>query len=156
MRKITVLVLTVLMILSMTACGINGKAVVNIESYEWKMRAVMKTGKEESDVPDDELVIAVGEQDELSPDAKVADIMLTAKNGEITLTDATNNKTFAGTYEMTEETSKSVTYAIIIDNIAGSATIKTEEHIGNRLTPTLPVELGDYTVYFLPDETGAR
>ena len=78
--------------------------------------------------------------------------MLTAKNGEITLTDASNNKTYTGTYKMIEETSKSATYEIVIDDIEGNATITITEHLGNRLTPTLPINLGEYTVYFLPNE----
>ena len=104
-------------------------------------------------VADEELVIAVGEQEELYPNAKIVDIMLTAKDGEITLTDVTNNKTYTGTYKMTEETSKSATYEIEIDDIEGIATITITEHFGNILTPTLSINLGGYTVYFLPNET---
>ena len=77
-------------------------------------------------------------------------------NGEITLTDTTNNKTYTGTYKMTEETSKTATYEIEIDGIAGDATIAITEHLGNRLTPTLPINLGEYTVYFLPNEADTK
>ena len=122
-------------------------------SYEWKLQSVMNN---DTGVADEELVIAVGEQDELYPNATVVDIMLTAKDGEITITDATNNKTYTGAYKMTEETSKSATYEIVIDDIEGNATITITEHLGNRLTPTLPINLGEYTVYFLPNETDVK
>ncbi len=71
-----------------------------------------------------------------------------------TYTDATNNKAYTGTYKMTEETSKSATYEI--DGIAGNATIAITEHLGNILTPTLPINFGEYTVYFLPNESTAN
>lgn len=57
---------------------------------------------------------------------------------------------------MTEETSKTATYEIEIDGIAGDATIAITEHLGNRLTPTLPINLGEYTVYFLPNEADTK
>ena len=149
MRRISLVMLLVMTML-LSACGIKGKPVVYIESYEWKMMSVMSNN---TDLSEDELVIAVGEQDELYPNATVVDIMLTAKDGVITLTDATNNKTYTGAYKMTEETSKSATYEIVIDDIEGIATITITEHLGNRLIPTLPMNLGEYTVYFLPNET---
>lgn len=152
LRRI-VLVLALVMTMLLSACGVKGKPVVYIELYEWKLQSVMSN---DTEVADEELVIAVGEQDELYPNAKVVDILLTAKNGEITLTDTTNNKTYTGTYKMTEETSKSVTYEIEIDGIAGNATIAITEHLGNILTPTLPINLGEYTVYFLPNETDTK
>ena len=152
MKRI-VLVLALIMTMLLSACGVKGKPVVYIESYEWKLQSVMSN---DTEVADEELVIAVGEQDELYPNAKVVDILLTAKNGEITLTDTTNNNTYTGTYKMTEETSKSVTYEIEIDGIAGNATIAITEHLGNMLTPTLPIDLGEYTVYFLPNETETK
>ena len=152
MKRI-VLVLALVMTMLLSACGVKGKPVVYIESYEWKLQSVMSN---DTEVADEELVIAVGEQDELYPNTKVVDILLTAKNGEITLTDTTNNKAYTGTYKMTEETSKSVTYEIEIDGIAGNATIAITEHLGNMLTPTLPIDLGEYTVYFLPNETDTK
>ena len=152
MKRI-VLVLALIMTMLLSACGVKGKPVVYIESYEWKLQSVMSN---DTEVADEELVIAVGEQDELYPNAKVVDILLTAKNGEIALTDTTNNKADTGTYKMTEETSKSVTYEIEIDGIAGNATIAITEHLGNMLTPTLPIDLGEYTVYFLPNETETK
>jgi len=152
MKRLTTLVLAIVMTLLLSACGIKGKEIVYIESYEWKMRSVMSN---DAELAEDELVVAVGQSDELYPNAKVVDMILTANGGEITLTDVTNSKTYTGTYKLTEETSKSATYEIFIDNITGNATITITEHLGNRLTPTLPIVLGDYTVYFLSNETDA-
>ena len=62
LRKITVLVLAIVMTMLLSACGIKGKPVVYIDSYEWKLQSVMNN---DTGVADEELVIAVGEQDEL-------------------------------------------------------------------------------------------
>ena len=152
-KRLAALVLALTMTMLLSACGINGKPIVYIESYEWKLQSVMNN---DTEVSEDELVIAVAEQDEFYPNAKVVDIMLIAKDGEITLTDATNAKTYTGTYKMTEETSKSATYEIVIDDIAGNATITITERLGNRLTPTLPINFGDYTAYFSPNESDVK
>lgn len=150
MKRITVLILALIITMLLSACGLNGKEIVHLESYEWKMQSVMSN---DTELADEELVVVVGEPDELYPNAKVVDMILTANGGEITLIDATNNQTYTGTYSITEETSKSITYKIVIDDIAGNATISITEHLGNRLTPTLPINLGEYTVYLLPNET---
>ena len=150
MKRITVLILAWIITMLISACGLNGKEIVHLESYEWKMQSVMSN---DTELADEELVVAVGEPDELYPNAKVVDMILTAKGGEITFIDATNNQTYTGTYSITEETSKSITYKIVIDDISGNATISITEHLGNRLTPTLPINLGEYTVYLLPNET---
>lgn len=150
MKRITVLILAWIITMLISACGLNGKEIVHLESYEWKMQSVMSN---DTELADEELVVAVGEPYELYPNAKVVDMILTAKGGEITFIDATNNQTYTGTYSITEETSKSITYKIVIDDISGNATISITEHLGNRLTPTLPINLGEYTVYLLPNET---
>lgn len=46
------------MTMLLSACGIKGKPVVYVESYEWKMMSVMSNN---TDLSEDELVIAVGE-----------------------------------------------------------------------------------------------
>ena len=153
MKRITVLILAWIITMLISACGLNGKEIVHLESYEWKMQSVMSN---DTELADEDLVVAVGEPDELYPNAKVVDMILTAKGGEITFIDATNNQTYTGTYSITEETSKSITYKIVIDDISGNATISITEHLGNRLTPTLPINLGEYTVYLLPNETGIK
>ena len=153
MKRITVLILALIITMLISACGLNEKEIVHLESYEWKMQSVMSN---DTELADEELVVAVGEPDELYPNAKVVDMILTAKGGEITFIDATNNQTYTGTYSITEETSKSITYKIVIDDISGNATISITEHLGNRLKPTLPINLGEYTVYLLPNETGIK
>lgn len=91
MKKIISLLLLLMLMLTLSAC--NGD-VVTIEDYEWKMGAVMRNEIEIAQ-NEDELVVAVGEEDDIHQNAKVVDLKLVAKDGSITITDATNNKTYS-------------------------------------------------------------
>lgn len=85
MKKILSVFLMSLVIFTLSACGGD---VVAIEDYEWKMRTVASNDIEASQAPD-ELIIAVGEADELYPEAEIVDLTLNAKDGAITITDST-------------------------------------------------------------------
>lgn len=61
-----------LIVLTLSACNAD---VVAIEDCEWKMRAVMSNDMEAAQYQD-ELVIAVGEADELYPEAEIVDLTL--------------------------------------------------------------------------------
>ena len=82
---ISVMMLTVLAF-TFSACGNDA---TKIEDYEWKMRTVMSNDIELAD--SDDVVLAVGEKDEMYPNAKIVDLTLAAKDGKLTITDATNN-----------------------------------------------------------------
>ena len=81
---------------------------------------------------EDELVVAVGEADELYPDAEIVDLTLTAKDGEITVTDTTNNKTYNGTYTIMQKTPDGTDYEVIIDGVSGNATVAPTEYYNNQ------------------------
>ena len=148
MRRISLVMLLVMTML-LSACGIKGKPVVYIESYEWKMMSVMSNN---TDLSEDELVIAVGEQDDIHPNAKIVDLKLVAKDGSITITDATNNKTYSGTYKVQQKTPKGTDYEVTIDGIKGYATVAQTEYYDGSEVPTLPINLGEYSLYFTPVE----
>ena len=98
------------------------------------------------------LVVAVGEADELYPDTKSVDLKLVAKDGAITLTDATNSKTYTGTYKVQQKTPKGTDYEVTIDGIKGYATVAPTEYYDGSEVPTLPINLGEYSLYFTPVE----
>ena len=124
---------------------------VKIEDYEWKMRTVMSNDTEAAQYQD-ELVVAVGEADELYPEAEIVDLTLTAKDGEITITDNTNGKTYNGTYEVMQKTPKGTDYEIIIDGVTGYATVSPTEYYDETEIPTLPINIDGYSLYFIPKE----
>ena len=146
MKKLLISVLVSIFIFTLSACSTEKFA---IEDYEWKMRAVMRNDIEVAQ-NEDELVVAVGEFDELYPDVKIVDLTLTAKEGEITITDVTNDKTYTGTYNVIKKTSKETDYEVIIDGVSGFATASETKYYDDSEVPTLPINLGDYCVYFTP------
>lgn len=138
MKKIIVLVLVGIMLLTLSACGAE---IIEIEDYTWIMRTVMKN--------DSDLVVpAVGEADEVYPDAKVVDLTLTAKDGKIIITDATNNITYEGTYTVEGKNPKGTDYKVVIDGKEGYATAAMTKYDDGSEEPTLPINLGDYSIYF--------
>lgn len=133
------------------ACSACCADVAAIEDYEWKMRTIMSNDAEAAQ-NQDELVVAVGQADELYPDAEIVDLTLTANDGEITLTDATKGKTYGGTYEAMQETPQGTDYEIIIDGTTGYATVAPTEYYNGSEIPTLPINIGGYSLYFIPKE----
>ena len=132
----------------MSSCGSD---VIAIEDYEWKMGAVMRNDIEVAQ-NEDELVVAIGKEDDIHPNAKIVDLKLVAKGGQITITDATNNKTYSGTYKVQEKTPKGTDYEVTIDGIKGYATVAPTEYYDGSEIPTLPINLGEYSLYFTPVE----
>ena len=146
MKKIISLLLMLILVFTLSDC--NGD-VVSIEDYEWKMRTVMSNDIEAAQ-NEDELVVAVGEADELYPDTKIVDLKLVAKDGTITLSDETNSKTYTGIYKVQKKTPKGTDYEVTIDGIEGYATVAPTEYYDGSEVPTLPINLGEYSLYFIP------
>ena len=148
MKKFVCVLIALIFILGLSACNVDEVA---IEDYEWKMGAVMRNDIEVAQ-NEDELVVAVGEEDDVHPNAKIVDLKLVAKDGSITITDATNNKTYSGTYNVQQKTPKGTDYEVTIDGIKGYATVAPTEYYDGSEVPTLPINLGEYSLYFTPVE----
>lgn len=67
-KAISIILLISTLVFTLSACGAEA---IKIEDYEWQMRMVIKN---DSDL----IVPAVGEADEVYPDAKVVDLTLIA------------------------------------------------------------------------------
>ena len=145
---LTAIAMVVVTMFLVSSCGASD---MKIENYEWKMRTVMRNDIEAAQNEED-LVVAVGEADEIHPNAKIVDIRLTAKDGVITVTDETNDKTYSGTYKVQQKTPKGTDYEITIDAIKGYATVAPTEYYDGSAVPTLPINLGEYSLYFIPAE----
>ena len=139
MRKLTsFLLLLTTIVLILSSCGYEK---LKIENYDWKMRYVMHGG-------DNQVVIdAVGEDDP-SSDAKTVHITLKAENGKITVTDSTNNRTYEGSYTVSGKTPREIKYNVVIDGIAGHGAVAMTTYYDGKEEPTLPISLGDYSIYF--------
>lgn len=138
-RIISIIILIATLTIALSACGM-GK--VKIEDYEWKMRTIMH-GEDNQVVVD-----AVGEDDPAHPEAKIIDMTLTAKDGKITITDHTNNKTYEGTYKVEQKTPAGTDYKVTIDGKEGYATVAMTTYADGTEEPTLPISLDGYSMYF--------
>ena len=138
-RIISIIILIATLTIALSACG-SGK--MKIEDYEWKMRTIMH-GEDNQVVVD-----AVGEDDPAHPEAKIIDMTLTAKDGKITITDHTNNKTYEGTYTVEQKTPAGTDYKITIDGKEGYATVAMTTYADGTEEPTLPITLGTHSIYF--------
>ena len=138
-RTISILILIATLTIALSACGM-GK--VKIEDYEWKMRTIMH-GEDNQVVVD-----AVGEYDTAHPEAKIVEMTLVAKDGKITITDHTNNKTYEGTYKVDQKTPAGTNYEVTIDGKEGYATVAMTTYADGTEEPTLPINLGTHSIYF--------
>ena len=147
MKKILYTVsVMLLLVFSLSSCA---SETVSIEDYEWQMRTVM-SGNIETAQNENALIVAVGESDKLYPEAKIIDLTLIAKDGIITIADKTNNKTYTGTYKVQQKTPKGIDYEITINGQDGYATVAPTEYYDGSDVPTLPINLGEYSLYFIP------
>ena len=140
MKKIvSILLLAVTLIFALSACGM-GKP--KIEDYEWKMRTIMHA--EDNQVIYD----AAAEESSTHPEAKIIEMTLVAKDGKITITDVTNNKTYEGTYTVSGRNPEGTDYNITIDGKSGYATVAMTTYADGTEEPTLPISLDGYSMYF--------
>lgn len=147
MKKILYTVFVMLLfVFSLSSCA---SETISIEDYEWQMRTIM-SGNIETAQNEKALIVAVGESDELYPEAKIIDLSLIATDGKITITDKTNNKTYIGTYKVQKKTPKGTDYEITINEQDGYATVAPTEYYDGSEVPTLPINLGEYSLYFIP------
>ena len=146
MKKLKITLLLLALSLLLCSCGTQ---TLSIEDCEWKMRTVMRGGDGvTADTAD--FIVCVGEADEVYPEAKIIDLTLEAENGIITVEDLTNGKTYTGTYKVISKTPKGTDYELVINGQTGYATVAPTKYYNGTEVPTLPINFGDYSLYFVP------
>lgn len=140
MRKvISAFLLLTISLLTFSACGEEKN---NIEDYTWSMRSVVS-------IENDQYIIeALESSDTAHPQAKIVDMTLTAKDGKIAITDSTNNKAYEGTYVIESKSSEGTIYKVTIDGKDGYATVAMTKYEDGNEEPTMPINLGEYSIYF--------
>ena len=135
MRKISLL-FAVLLFLT----GCNNSQVPKIDEYDWVMTSVQS-------IDADGQAIAFGERGSSTlPSAQQVDLTCKAENGNLTLTDQTNNKTYTGTYKLTQTDPKSNIYEVVVDGKEGMAVVAMTTYHDGSQAPTFIINLGDYTI----------
>ena len=128
-----------MLIISLSACGMDKP---KIEDYEWKMRTIMHIEDNQS------VYDAAEEENSAHPEAKIIEMTLVAKDGKITITDVTNNKTYEGTYTVSGRNPEGTDYHITIDGKSGYAGVAMTTYADGSEEPTLPISIDGYSMYF--------
>lgn len=148
MRKIVFGVLSLCLMLMLCACNSVKKS--SIEDFQWNMQIIQSNDINVAQDAD-RSVVAVGKTDDLYPNAPVVELRLTAADGKLSLEDKTNHKEYKGTYLKQESTPDGITYEVVINGEKGYATVSTTKSNESE-TPTMPINLGNYSIYFVPKE----
>lgn len=139
MKKALCTAISFLLLILLSGCG-NASA-PKIEDYAWKISSVVCTRDGGS------VTVAVEDGDELYPEATVVDMTLYAKDGRLTLTDSTGGTSCDGTYAAESHGVDSTVYRITLNGTVGYATASFTSYSDGSKTPTLPISLGDYSIY---------
>ena len=122
--------------------GCSSSDVPVLEDHTWVMTTVQSTA-------DNGQAIAYGSDGQSTLDSAVyIDMECKAENGSLTLTDNTNNKTYTGSYELTDQAPDAMNYKVTIDGKEGIAVIAITTYQDETQTPTFIINLGDYTLNF--------
>ena len=136
--KRSVLLLLLLLVL-LTGCS---SKTPKIDEYTWVMTSVqsMEAGGQ---------AVAYGEKGSSTLEgAKQIELVCEAQDGNLTLTDRTNDRTYTGTYQESQRDSKSTIYEVSVDGTSGIAVAAMTTYQDGTQDPTLIFNLGDYTVNF--------
>lgn len=131
--------LLALLLVLLTGCS---SKTPKIDEYTWVMTSVqsMEAGGQ---------AVAYGEGGSSTLEgAKQIELVCEAQDGNLTLTDRTNDRTYTGTYQQSQRDSKSTIYEVSVDGTSGIAVAAMTTYQDGTQDPTLIFNLGDYTVNF--------
>lgn len=131
--------LLALLLVLLTGCS---SKTPKIDEYTWVMTSVqsMEAGGQ---------AVAYGEKGSSTLEgAKQIELVCEAQDGNLTLTDRTNDRTYTGTYQESQRDSKSTIYEVSVDGTSGVAVVAMTTYQDGTQDPTLIFNLWDYTVNF--------
>lgn len=135
--------LLALLLLVLTGCG-SSKA-PKIEAHSWVMTSVqsMEAGGQ---------AVAYGQRGSSTLEgAKQIELLCQAKDGKLTLTDRTYDRTYTGTYQRSKDSPQGVIYEISVEGQQGYAAVAMTTYQDGSQDPTLIFNLGDYAVNFFAE-----
>lgn len=145
MKKICTLLFSTIFLFSLTSCKQTGR--MTIENNEWVLSTI-QSSEQNGDIiaynPNDNTVI-------VPENAIIIELLCSAKDNILTLSDETNSKTYTGEYKELDDNFESTIYEIIINGEQGTAVAATTKYVDGSQIPALIITLGDYTLNFQPD-----
>ena len=124
MKKIA-LIITLFTALSIL-CSCAG-APLDIESYEWTLVSVTKSNP----------------NGENAKEIQFDGATLVAKNGSITITDASSSESFSGTYLQTGASSKGRDYSVSIADYSGNGILSSSDYYSEETVPTISFSISN-------------
>lgn len=138
---LTISIISVVILFS----GCNNIQKIQIDQYAWTMTTVQNK-------KDNGKVIAHGTDGKNTFDSAVSvKLKCKAEKSTITLTDITNNKIYAGSYEIADVNPDSVIYDVKIGNTTGIGVCALTTYNDGDSDPTFTMKLGDYNLVFFAD-----
>lgn len=140
MKKL--LMFVTLILICFAGCSNNQKN--DIENNNWKISIVQSDNGE---------VVACSLNNEslykeLYPNVEVLDMMCEAKDGDIIITDKTNNQKYQGTYEKIEKNIDSIIYKIIYEEKEGTAIVSKTKYENDEELLSLIININGYSLSF--------
>lgn len=146
--KTTVKILSLLLVFVLAGC--SSAPVLSVDNQEWRLQTAAKLNSKTEDYT---LIARSSEWNTDDETVHIADIVLSAKDGVITVTDRETQKTYTGTYKKSKSSQNAGTiYEIRIENLSGYGTAAFTEYGDGTKIPTFPLTLIDgdiqYALYF--------
>ena len=144
MKRFIAVILSVLLFVSLVGC--NNTAKVPIENYDWSMATIQSTENNGAFIVYDPDIV-------IDPEytySHCAPMKMTceAKDGKITISDKTNNKTYEGTYKVTDKSPESTIYEITIGEKEGTAVTAMTKYPNGTGMATLIISVDGYSLNF--------
>lgn len=144
MKRIIAFILSALTCMCLVACGNNQKYA--IDDYTWVMstiQSVEQNGDFVAYAPSN-----VTFDKNAYPNAVSIDMTCSAKNGALSILDKTNNKTYNGSYKVTNNSSQTVIYEIVIEDKSGTVVVSVTDNQDGTVIPTMILSIDDYALNF--------
>ena len=138
-KTVALLIMTITLLTVFTGCS-DG---VKITDHDWVMTLAQTEGGE---------IVAFGKEGEANKeffgDAVLREVELSAEFGKFTITDATDGKTYEGSYKKKENKETGTVYKIKIGDHDGTAIVSSAENSSEGNLPTLIIAVGGYAMSF--------
>lgn len=143
-KKFLISVLPIMLLLCF--CGCSGNQTVKIDEYDWTMvtvQSIAENGNVIAYNPEE-----MSEDDIVYTEAEKMEIILTAQNGNLILSDKTGSKDYEGTYKVKKAELDTMIYEVNVNGKTGNAVISWFISSSGSKSVILILSLGDYTINF--------
>lgn len=138
MKKLNIIFIALIFLLA----GCSHTDVPKIDEYTWEMTSVQSKANEGQ-------AVAYGERGSSTlENALPMELICTAKDGVLMLTDRTNGKTYSGTYKQKETDPQSTHYDVTLDGADGLAVVAMTTYHDGSQDPTFIINLDEYVINF--------